>query len=177
MTTSYPLLGLLREGPGYGYDLKKAYDILFGNQKPLAFGQVYATLARMKRDELVVIVDQPKASGGPERKQYAITARGEQELHEWLGTPEPVRADMQAELFVKVATAVLVDASPDVLLDKQRLAHLQRMRELTRQRREADLAQMLRIDYSLFHLEADLRWIDITAARINELRKEIKREK
>jgi hypothetical protein len=27
-------------------------------------------------------------------------------------------------------------------------------------------------DYGLFHLEADLRWIDLTAARLDELREE-----
>ena len=29
-------------------------------------------------------------------------------------------------------------------------------------------------DYGLFHLEADLRWIDLTAARLNELREMVR---
>ena len=28
-------------------------------------------------------------------------------------------------------------------------------------------------DYALFHLEADLRWLDLTAARVDELRRTI----
>jgi hypothetical protein len=30
-------------------------------------------------------------------------------------------------------------------------------------------------DYGLFHLEADLRWIELTALRLDQLRKEITR--
>ncbi len=44
MSASYALLGILGKQPSYGYDLKKDYDFLFGKEKPLAFGQVYAPL-------------------------------------------------------------------------------------------------------------------------------------
>src|SRR5699024_9056316 len=45
--SSHALLGLIGTGPSYGYDLKHDYDRLFGGERPLAFGQVYATLARL----------------------------------------------------------------------------------------------------------------------------------
>jgi hypothetical protein len=44
------LLGLLDREPSHGYDLKRDYDAYFGRGRPLAFGQVYATLARLARD-------------------------------------------------------------------------------------------------------------------------------
>jgi hypothetical protein len=34
---------------------------------------------------------------------------------------------------------------------------------------------VLRADYGLFHLEADLRWIDMTAARLDALAQEVRR--
>ena len=37
--------------------------------------------------------------------------------------------------------------------------------------RTGPLSQALLADYGLFHLEADLRWIDLTAARLDELRR------
>ena len=37
------------------------------------------------------------------------------------------------------------------------------------------LAETLVADYGLFHLEADLRWIDLTAARLDQLAREIRR--
>ena len=53
MATGEVLLGLLVEQPRHGYDLKRAYDERFGADRPLRFGQVYATLARLLRDGLV----------------------------------------------------------------------------------------------------------------------------
>ena len=44
------LLGLLEREPSHGYDLKRDYDMYFGRGKPLPYGQVYATLARLARD-------------------------------------------------------------------------------------------------------------------------------
>jgi hypothetical protein len=49
------------------------------------------------------------------------------------------------------------------------------MRELTEMRKAGPLSRSLLADYGLFHLEADLRWIDVTTARLDQLRKEIVR--
>lgn len=176
MNTPFAFLGLLHLGPSYGYDLKKAYDALFGHEKPLAFGQVYATLARLLRDQKISVGETGQATG-PERKHYAITPLGDQALREWLGQPEVTMPGDQATLYVKVATAILTDQSPERFLDVQRAAHLKKMRDLTNQRRNGDLAQKLRADYALFHLEADLRWIDTTESRIKDLTAEIRHEK
>ena len=54
--------------------------------------------------------------------------------------------------------------SAEDYLDTQRAAHLARMRELTELRRSGSLVDALLADHGLFHLEADLRWIDLTAA-------------
>ena len=58
-------------------------------------------------------------------------------------------------------------------LARTRHAHLERMRELTAIRRAATMPLALLADYGLFHLEADLRWLDLTAARIDDLRQEV----
>jgi hypothetical protein len=49
------------------------------------------------------------------------------------------------------------------------------MRELTRLKSESDLQTVVLADYALFHLEADLKWIDLTEARLAKLSKEIGR--
>src|ERR1022692_3181156 len=112
MSVPMALLGLLDREPSHGYDLKRAYDAYFGRGKPLPFGQVYATLARLSRDGKV-LAGETEPGSGPDRKRYAIT-----ELEQ---------------------TGSLVDA--------------------------------LLADHGLFHLEADLRWMDMTAARLSALAK------
>jgi DNA-binding PadR family transcriptional regulator len=176
MSASYALLGILGKQPSYGYDLKREYDSFYRSEKPLPFGQVYSTLSRLLRDKKVSI-EATEQSVGPERKLYAITQLGRDDLESWLQTPERLHPDTQTILFVKIVTSILLDKEPDVYLDVQRAFHLDRMRELTALRRNSDLAESLQADYALFHLEADLRWIDVTAARLETLKKEIHSER
>jgi hypothetical protein len=61
-----------------------------------------------------------------------------------------------------------------VYLDAQRAAHLQRMRELTALKRSGAVVDGLLADHGLFHLEADLRWIDLTAARMDALAEQVR---
>jgi DNA-binding PadR family transcriptional regulator len=168
MSTAHALLGLLEPAPRHGYDLKRLFDRYFAPDRPLAFGQVYATLGRLERDGRVSIVGVDQAEG-PERKTYAITGEGERALDAWLTEPIDPEPHLQATLFTKVTLAVLTGRPVTALLDAQRHAHLARMRELTSLRRGAALPIALLADYALFHLEADLRWIELTAARADEL--------
>jgi DNA-binding PadR family transcriptional regulator len=174
MTVPLALLGLLEREPSHGYDLKRDYDLFFGRDKPLPYGQVYATLGRLARDGKVLVGD-AEPGGGPDRKRYVITDDGASELHAWLVEPVQPEPHLQTILFVKVTLALLLDRDAEQFLDTQRATHLQRMRELTEVRRTADVSDALLADHGLFHLEADLRWIDLTVARLSQLAKEISR--
>jgi hypothetical protein len=63
-------------------------------------------------------------------------------------------------------TAVRSGNSARPFLDGQREHYVAVMRELTRARRTATDHDRLELDYQIFHIEADLRWIDHTAARL-----------
>lgn len=167
------LLGLLEREPSYGYDLKRDYDAYFGRDKPLPYGQVYATLSRLARDGKVLVGDIEPGSG-PDRKRYLITDTGRGELESWLDQPVEAEPHLQTVLFVKVVLALMLGRPAERYLDVQRAAHLQRMRELTELRRGESFVDALLADHGLFHLEADLRWIDLTAARLSILAEEIR---
>jgi DNA-binding PadR family transcriptional regulator len=162
------LLGLLEREPSHGYDLKREYDALFGRGKPLPFGQVYSTLSRLARDGKVT-GGEAEAGSGPDRKRYVITDFGTNELNDWLAEPIEPEPHLQTELFAKVVVALMLGRPADAYLDTQRAAHLQRMRELTELKRSGSLMDALLADHGLFHLEADLRWIDVTSARLSAL--------
>jgi DNA-binding PadR family transcriptional regulator len=174
MSVSYALLGLLEQEPNHGYELKRQYDEFFGRDKPLPYGQVYSTLSRLARDGRVLAGGSAPGEG-PERKLYAITAEGEAALAAWLAMPEPPEPHLQTILSLKTILALLLERPADDYLDAQRHAHLERMRELTAIRREAPLLGALLADHAIFHLEADLRWIELTSARLDQLAKEVKR--
>lgn len=172
MDTSLALLGLLGPQPGYGYDLKHTYDHWFAGAKPLAFGQVYSTLARLIRDGFIIEAGYQSASG-PERKRYAITEAGRHRIDEWMFTPDTPESTLQSTLFAKTVIALMLSDDAERLLDLQRAEHLNRMRELTRLKHDSDLKSVLLVDHALLHIEADVKWIDLTAARLSELGAEV----
>ncbi|MFW2513812.1 PadR family transcriptional regulator [Demequina sp. SO4-13] len=174
MDRSLALLGLMSTGPTHGYDLKTRYDSIFGSAKAIAFGQIYATLSRMIRDGLIEQLGQ-EPGAGPDRKRYAVTAEGRERLAEWLREPDTPSPTLQSNLFAKTILALVLHDDADALLDIQRHAHLARMRELTTAKASASLLDRLAIDHALFQIEADLRWIDLTSARLTDIDKEIRR--
>ncbi len=173
MTVPLTLLGLLEREPSHGYDLKRDYDTFFGRGKPLPFGQVYATLGRLARDGKVVISDVGPGVG-PDRKRYVITDTGATEVQAWLTEPIAPEPHLQTILFAKVVLALMLGRPAERYLDTQRGAHLRRMRELTELKRTGGMIDGLLADHGLFHLEADLRWIDLTAARLDALAAEVR---
>lgn len=168
MSVPLTLLGLLEREPSHGYDLKRDYDAFFGRGKPLPYGQVYATLGRLARDGKVV-AGEAEPGDGPERKRYVITDAGVTEFEHWLTEPVSPEPNLQTVLFTKVVLALMLGRDAEVYLDTQRAAHMRRMRELTDLRRNGALVDALLADHGLFHLEADLRWIDLTTARLDAL--------
>ncbi|MEU0985327.1 PadR family transcriptional regulator [Streptomyces sp. NPDC005953] len=172
MSIGHTLLALLESGPRHGYDLKRAFDEKFGQDRPLHYGQVYSTMSRLLKNGLVE-VDGMEAGGGPERKRYAITEAGITDVSLWLTQPEKPEPYLQSTLYTKVVIALLTGRSAAALLDTQRAEHLRLMRQLTDRKRHGDLADQLICDHALFHLEADLRWLELTSTRLDRLAAEV----
>nr|WP_269810588.1 PadR family transcriptional regulator [Kineosporia rhizophila] len=172
----YVMLGLLTAGEQHGYELKRSYDVRFPAARPLASAQVYATLARLARDGLVV-AGEPERVAGPDRTTYTLTESGQDELAAWLQEVEPPSPFVSNPLAIKV-TLFLLTAGQDGArgyLRRQRAAHLQRMREYTQVKTNpaSSLVMVLEADYAIEHLNADLRWMDNALTRVSLLDKEI----
>jgi len=162
------LLGLLERGPAHGYELKAAHDDWFPSARPLAFGQVYATLARLERDGLVEAVETRQESG-PERTVYAATEQGREALREWLAEPEAPATYAADELVRKTVTALRLGLDQARFLDRQHAAHMELMRQLTGQRAQAaEPGARIALDHRLGHLDADLRWLQETRERMTK---------
>jgi len=174
MSIGNTLLGLLEAGPKHGYDLKQLYDKQFRQDRPLHYGQVYSTLNRLLKNGLVE-ENGVEAGSGPDRKRYAITEAGVTNVEEWLKSPESPSVYLQNTLYTKVVLALLSGRGAQDLLDAQRSSHLRAMRELTARKTDGDLADQLICDHALFHLEADLRWLELTAARLDDLAHQLTR--
>lgn len=184
MSVRYGLLGLLARGPRHGYELHSALLALLGG--PDAWGvkapQVYSTLARLEEAGLVTEVG-VEQEGGPEKRILAITPAGRTELDAWLQTAVPdahLRDEFYAKLMVSLAGAV--EEVPGVgdrlgeVIQVQRTALYRELHRVTALRQAADprreLATILLLDKTTMHLEADLRWLEMVEARLEEVQRQ-----
>jgi DNA-binding PadR family transcriptional regulator len=174
MSVPLTLLGLLEREPSHGYELKRDYDTYIGLGRSLPFGQVYATLARLARDGKV-LEGEAETGSGPDRKPYTITEIGKRDVEVWLTEPIEPEPHLQTVLFAKVVLCLMLGRSANGYLEVQRSTHLQRMRGLTELKRTGSTMDALLADHGLFHLEADLRWIDLTEARLQALKEMVQR--
>ncbi|MGI8702099.1 MAG: PadR family transcriptional regulator [Nocardioidaceae bacterium] len=178
MSIGHVLLGLLSRGGRHGYDLKREHDECFPAARPLAFGQVYATLERLSRQGLVGAVAVQRVVG-PDRTVYEVTAAGRRALDAWLADVEPPAPHVANPLAVKSTIALLVGDEREATdyLRRQRQAHMDRMREYTRKKSDvaAPLNEVLAADYALLHLDADVRWMETALQRVTALKKEMSR--
>ena len=129
MSIKHGLLALLERGPMYGYQLRTAFEESTGGTWPLNIGQVYTTLGRLERDDLVRSL--PEHDG--RQRSYEITEAGRAELALWFATPVS-RADRpRDELAIKLALA-LTTPGVDVraVLQNQRTATMRTLQEYTR---------------------------------------------
>jgi DNA-binding PadR family transcriptional regulator len=166
MSVKLGLLALLDERPMYGYQLHTAFKERTGDTWPLNIGQVYTTLARLERDELV----DAAGDDGNGHQIYALTDAGRDELRRWFATPV-ARADRpRDELAIKLAVALTVaDVDVREVLQTQRTATLRDLQDLTRHKREladGDLAYALSLDSLIFQAEAEARWLDSCEERL-----------
>ncbi len=177
MSVRHAVLGLLAQRPRHGYELRAAFEAVVGGEEnwDVKPAQIYTTLARLEKSGLVA-EDSIEQDAGPEKRIYAITAEGLQTLREWFDAS--IASEHQRdEFYIKLMLGLVADAAdPHQLIHTQRTHLFQELHTLTVQRSRVDpkkeLARILLIDKAAMHLEADLRWLDMTEARLDEIKRQ-----
>jgi DNA-binding PadR family transcriptional regulator len=176
MSVRYAILGLLAQRPRHGYELRTAFESVVGGDanwevKP---SQIYTTLERLEEAGLVERTSDLGEGEEPSRRVYAMTATGHMALKEWFAagvTP----GHQRDEFFVKLMVALVSgEADPVHIIQIQRAHLYQELHTATALRDvydpRTDLAQILLLEKVTMHLEADLRWLDITEMRLEEVK-------
>ena len=167
MSVRHALLALLSEGPKYGLQLREEFEARTGEVWPLNVGQVYTTLQRLERDELVE--SDGEDQDGPQ-KAFRITAAGTRELTGWLHTPSDMSSPPRDELVMKVLVALRVPGTNvREVIQVHRRYLVELMQQWTRIKEteaESDLNLALVVDAELFRLDAVVRWLDAADGRI-----------
>ena len=165
MSVRHALLALLAEGPKYGLRLREEFEHRTGEVWPLNVGQVYSTLRRLARDDLIA----PEGPDDGREKTYRLLPAGREELERWIhATPDlgrPERRDLVMRVLV-AATTPGIDVA--AVLQRHRRHLVASMQEFTRLKVDAadDTAFLMLADSEIFRAEADLRWLDACEVRL-----------
>ncbi len=174
MSVRNAILGLLEQHPRHGYELHAAFEAVVGGKEnwDVKPAQIYTTLSRLE-DSGLVAQESVEQEGGPEKRIYAITEAGREELVNWFSTPVETQHQRDAfflKLMLSLATEIV---EPRKVIYTQRASLYRELHALTAQRSGADpqceLAHILLMDQAIMHLEADLRWLDMVEARLDEV--------
>jgi len=176
MSVRYAILGLLAQKPRHGYELRSAFEAVVGGDanwevKP---SQIYTTLERLEEAGLVERTSDLGEGDEPSRRVYSLTEAGHSALTEWFA--QGVTPDHQRdEFFVKLMTALVSgEGKLDRIIETQRAHLFQDLHAATALRDSynphTEMAQILLLDKSVMHLEADLRWLDMAEMRLEEVK-------
>lgn len=168
MSVRHALLAYLSEGPKYGLQLRQEFEESTGDVWPLNVGQVYTTLQRLERDELIESDDRG-GEAGPQ-KVFRITEAGRKELDIWLSTPPDMTEPPRDELVIKVLAALRVPGvSVHDVIQVHRRYLVELMQQWTRLKEdeaEFDLTLALVVDAELLRLDSVVRWLDMADGRL-----------
>src|SRR5439155_5280283 len=131
MPIHHAVLGLLAEGPSYGYELKARFEEAIGPQwGELNIGHLYQILDRLMRDGYVSRRAVPQADR-PDKLVYRLTKAGRQELEAWLAQPHVRQSGYRDDFFLKLLVATRLGPERLIeVIEGQRQAYLAELRGL-----------------------------------------------
>jgi DNA-binding PadR family transcriptional regulator len=168
----HAVLGLLADGPSYGYELKANLESAIGPQfGELNIGHIYQVLDRLVRDGLVSGREVAQRTR-PDKVVYRSTKAGRLELESWLAEPTVRRAGYRDDFFLKLFVASRTDAKrvrEVVRVQREALlAELSVLTGLKRKHRDDPLVSLL-IEAATLHTSANLKVADLADSQAAEI--------
>lgn len=156
------VLGLLKESPMHGYDLKKALIERFG--RSYSFGSLYPTLKRLAKAGAVEM-DYPKGEIKKKRNVYRITEAGERIFDEMLEQTGTQLTEDREAFMLRLAFFRYTKPETRQRLLERRRGYLQDQLvkfkdSLKKLRERMDQYSLELMEYNANETEHDIRWLD-----------------
>ncbi|MBD0283557.1 MAG: PadR family transcriptional regulator [Thermoleophilaceae bacterium] len=179
--TAYVILGMLRNGPQSGYEIKRAVDHSTRFFWAASYGQIYPELTRLAKAGLVEGHSQP--TGGRRRTAYRLTDAGREELRRWLDRP-PERLELRDEGLLKLFFAGAAEPGKAVeIIDAKRrlveekLAALRKIEPYAAAAASTDPFPYLVLRYGIESSEWVIAWCERARAELKGTRSKPKKTK
>jgi DNA-binding PadR family transcriptional regulator len=165
MTVRLVILGLLRERPLYGYEIKQIIEEHMSDWTSIAFGSIYFALDRLADEKFVEKVEVEQKGKRPSRSVYQITDAGRTEFLRLLRT---VWGELERQYFAIDVGLAFMEALPlDEIKDylNRRVVQLEGILKHLDFHQQEELAEqgaprsaVAIFDHSRAHFQAELAW-------------------
>jgi DNA-binding PadR family transcriptional regulator len=191
------ILGLLKESPLHGYELKKRLNETLGHVWGVSYGSLYPALARLERTGAIEVVDPPASApagvpipstgsiageaaaarlrrplrrSGRTRKAYRLAAAGQALFSDLLRAETVSGTDENRAFALKLAFCRHLDPPARLEILQHRRAQLTEKLARGRQAKASDRYTRALIEHETITAERDLEWVDslIAAERADE---------
>lgn len=166
MTVRMVILGLLRERPLYGYEIKHIIEDHMGDWTSIAFGSIYFALDKLSKENFVDKVSVEQEGKRPSRSVYQINDAGREEFMRLLreSWQEVERQYFDFDVCLFFLRYLPLDEAKNYLRTRQMI--LEQTLSEVREHREEQLANPhvpalagAIFDHTLVHTEAELAWV------------------
>jgi DNA-binding PadR family transcriptional regulator len=172
MPIHHAVLGLLAEGPSYGYELKASFEEAIGPQwGELNIGHLYQVLDRLIRDGLVTRREMAQRDR-PDKVVYRLTRDGRTTLDRWLAEPFVRQTGYRDDFFLKLFVASRLGRRRlEEVVRVQREAYLAELAALADHKRQHGNEPLiaLLIEAATLHTTANLKVAEVAEERGDEL--------
>jgi DNA-binding PadR family transcriptional regulator len=165
MSTRLVILGLLREKPLYGYEIKQIIEERMDDWTSIAFGSIYFALGKLEEERFIEKVATEQEGSRPSRSIYQITEDGRFEFLRLLRQvwSEVERHHFTFDIGLFFTEVLPIEEMKDYL--RGRVAQLEAIVQYVTIHRADQLAHedmpnsvAVIFDHSLAHFQAELDW-------------------
>lgn len=164
LSPEFVLLGLLAQGPSYGYELHLRLKTEFQNIWALSQSQCYTILKRLEAQGAIEgeLVQQEHA---PSRRLLRLTPTGRQRFREWLTSPTPgsiraIRVSFLTRLFFALQDGEIFATN---IIEDQKImtrASVERLENTLGLIPSSQVISQLSLQLRLRQLQSCLEWLD-----------------
>ncbi|MBN1139022.1 MAG: PadR family transcriptional regulator [Anaerolineae bacterium] len=175
MSTRLVILGLLRERPLYGYELKQIIEEHMGDWTNIAFGSIYFALGKLAEEGFVEQVATEREGRRPSRTVYQITGAGRAEFLRLL---RQVLAEVERHYYaIDIGLAFMQALSVEEVKGylEGRIAQLQGIVQHIAEHQSEQMARpevpavaAAVFDHGLAHFQAELDWTRALLVKVEQ---------
>jgi DNA-binding PadR family transcriptional regulator len=165
LSTRLVILGLLRERPLYGYEIKSIIEDYMGDWTNIAFGSIYFALGRLSDEGFIEKIATEQEGSRPSRSIYQITGAGNDEFLRLLRN---LWVEFERQFFSFDIGLFFMDALPrDEICQylQSRINQLEQAVKYVAEHQQEELADEevpiqadAIFDHTQVHLQAELSW-------------------